>query len=280
MVLQKGRGKGRWRAAALRAVQNADNVENTSVGETSEEGMGYDGESNEQGEAEGRGTFRFPEGHVYVGEWKAGQAEGRGTFKWASGSVYDGEFRAGARHGRGMLRFVDGEVYAGEGNAGTIEGRGTFCHGNGDIYDGEFRAGKTAGRGKQLRTNGEAVKLTDGYSSSTAAVQLEMQASAGPSASREETRAASEAAIVTELPEASPENLARLEAEHKRVKAVLRAFEKKYEAENGSKPRKRTEWGTMWAEHVRYRQLRARGKAAKAAARAEQQSDALQDVTC
>jgi len=46
------------------------------------------------------------------------------------------------------------------------------------------------------------------------------------------------------------------EADHKVVKARLRAYEIEYEAKHGVKPRKRSEWGDMWAEYERYAVLR------------------------
>jgi hypothetical protein len=36
---------------------------------------GYEGEYNEQGAYDGRGTFRFGSGDVYVGEWRAGRRQ-------------------------------------------------------------------------------------------------------------------------------------------------------------------------------------------------------------
>ena len=52
---------------------------------------------------------------------------------------------------------------------------------------------------------------------------------------------------------------AELEAEHKAVKARLRAFEVAFAQENGGrKPRKPSEWGHAWADYERYAVLHAK----------------------
>ena len=88
----------------------------------------YDGARNAAGEKEGFGTFRFANGDVYEGEWKAGQREGRGTFRFADSAVYEGEYKADKKEGRGTYRYADGAVYEGEWKAGMMESRGNnFC---------------------------------------------------------------------------------------------------------------------------------------------------------
>ncbi|EOD19021.1 hypothetical protein EMIHUDRAFT_471736, partial [Emiliania huxleyi CCMP1516] len=70
----------------------------------------YEGERNAAGEREGRGVFRFANGNVYDGEWKAGKKEGRGVFRFSNGNVYDGEWKAGEEEGRGVHRWANGDV--------------------------------------------------------------------------------------------------------------------------------------------------------------------------
>ena len=70
----------------------------------------YGGEGNAAGEREGRGVFRFANGDVYDGEYKAGEREGLGVEQYADGEVYDGEWKADKREGRGVERYADGTV--------------------------------------------------------------------------------------------------------------------------------------------------------------------------
>jgi hypothetical protein len=62
----------------------------------------------------GKGTFAFPDGGKYVGEWKDGQRHGKGTSTFPGGSKYVGEFEDGKRHGPGTLTYSNGEKCVGE----------------------------------------------------------------------------------------------------------------------------------------------------------------------
>ncbi|MCK7513212.1 MAG: hypothetical protein MZV70_60420 [Desulfobacterales bacterium] len=48
------------------------------------------------------GTYTYPDGKVYTGQWELRERNGRGTLKYADGRVYDGEFKSGLRHGKGI----------------------------------------------------------------------------------------------------------------------------------------------------------------------------------
>ena len=114
----------------------------------------YEGERNAAGQMEGRGIYRWADGDVYEGEWKAGNMEGRGIYRFADGDVYDGEFKADKREGRGIDRYASGSVYEGEWNADKMEGRGKYVFANGAFYEGEFNADKREGHGIYRFANG------------------------------------------------------------------------------------------------------------------------------
>ena len=48
----------------------------------------------------GLGTYAYPDGRIYVGEFKEGSFHGRGVYSWPDGRVYVGEFKNGKRNGR------------------------------------------------------------------------------------------------------------------------------------------------------------------------------------
>jgi hypothetical protein len=48
----------------------------------------------------GDGTFLFPNGNSYTGEYRGNLMHGKGDFRWGNGNVYTGEFRNGKRHER------------------------------------------------------------------------------------------------------------------------------------------------------------------------------------
>ena len=73
---------------------------------------------------EGRGTYRFADGSVYVGDYRNGKREGRGVYRFSDGAVYEGEYKAGAMEGFGTYQYVDGRAEVGRyaGNVDVGEG--------------------------------------------------------------------------------------------------------------------------------------------------------------
>ena len=53
----------------------------------------------------GRGTYKWPDGSEYDGEYINNIKEGNGTFKWADGRIFKGTFKNGKPHGFGKLSF-------------------------------------------------------------------------------------------------------------------------------------------------------------------------------
>ncbi|EOD15166.1 hypothetical protein EMIHUDRAFT_119448 [Emiliania huxleyi CCMP1516] len=69
----------------------------------------YEGEYNAAGEREGRGVYRFANGNVYEGEFKAGKIEGRGVFRYTDGDVVSGFCKQGGPVGEGVKWMADGQ---------------------------------------------------------------------------------------------------------------------------------------------------------------------------
>ena len=81
----------------------------TAAGCEGETAMGrYLGEYNAAGEFEGCGVFRYANGDVYEGEWKAGLPEGRGVFWYTEGNVESGFYQQNADVGEGVMWMADG----------------------------------------------------------------------------------------------------------------------------------------------------------------------------
>ena len=55
-------------------------------------------------------------GDVYKGNWKEGNEDGFGTKKSPDGRVYSGNWKAGKRDGYGTLKYTNYEVLVIEGN--------------------------------------------------------------------------------------------------------------------------------------------------------------------
>ena len=103
----------------------------------------------------GQGTFTFPDGRKYIGEYKDGKWNGQGTFTFPDGRKYIGEFKDGRSNGQGTSTFPNGTKYVGEFKDGRSNGQGTFTFPNGTKYVGEFKDGKRNGQGVMFKVNGE-----------------------------------------------------------------------------------------------------------------------------
>ena len=73
----------------------------------------YEGELNELGQKHGQGTYRWPNGRIYIGDWMNNQLHGEGMESWPNGSKYEGDFRGNRRNGHGRFIWPDGREYSG-----------------------------------------------------------------------------------------------------------------------------------------------------------------------
>ena len=101
------------------------------------------------------GTFTFPNGEKYVGEFRDAKRNGQGTYTFPSGEKYVGEYRDDKRNGQGTLTFPSGEKYVGEYRDGKQHGQGTYTFPDGGKYVGEFRDNKRNGQGTLTSPSGE-----------------------------------------------------------------------------------------------------------------------------
>ena len=58
----------------------------------------------------GYGTYYYPNGDRYAGQFAYDQPHGKGTYYFADGDKFVGTFRQGKRSGPGTLFNADGEV--------------------------------------------------------------------------------------------------------------------------------------------------------------------------
>jgi hypothetical protein len=97
----------------------------------------------------GQGTYTYAgRGEKYVGEWRNGEINGQGTYYYRSGNHYSGTWRNGKKSGQGTYTYAGrGEKYVGEFADDQPNGQGTYYYSNGDRYDGEWRNGRKHGQG-------------------------------------------------------------------------------------------------------------------------------------
>jgi hypothetical protein len=137
-------------SAKKRAGQAADESQDRRT--NSAEGTGAAGDASEQASGAGRaatgcvlgdcqsgqGTYVWPSGSKYAGQFQNGLREGTGTYTWPSGSQYIGEYKSGLRHGRGAYHWSDGHSYVGEFHGDQKHGQGVYTWPDGTVFEGAW----------------------------------------------------------------------------------------------------------------------------------------------
>ena len=52
----------------------------------------------------GEGTFTWPDGRTYAGQFVNDRKEGHGVFTWSDGRTYEGGWKDGKQHGEGIYK--------------------------------------------------------------------------------------------------------------------------------------------------------------------------------
>lgn len=71
----------------------------------------------------GQGTYYYPDGSVYKGEWKDNVHSGKGVYEFANGTVYEGEWAMNLFHGYGYFIDATGHKWEGEFRKGVFESK-------------------------------------------------------------------------------------------------------------------------------------------------------------
>ena len=105
------------------------------------------------------GTFIWPVGDKYVGEWKDDKRNGQGTYTWGDssqwkGDKYVGQWKDGKKNGQGTYTFANGNKYLGQWKDGKKNGQGTFTWADGRKYVGQWKDDKYDGFGTFYLANG------------------------------------------------------------------------------------------------------------------------------
>ena len=111
---------------------------------------------------DGRGTYAWPDGKEYIGDWKEGIIEGAGRVTWPDGREYIGPWRDGRIHGRGSLTWyqngVPAQVYEGRWAEGKAEGLGNMTFEDGSAYNGGWSEGAANGNGSYTWPDGRTYR--------------------------------------------------------------------------------------------------------------------------
>jgi hypothetical protein len=112
------------------------------------DGSEYSGEFRDA-KLHGQGAYAYAgRGEKYVGEWRNGVINGRGVYYYRSGNRYEGEWRNGRKSGQGTYYYADrGDKYVGAFANDQPNGQGAYYYSNGDRYEGEWSNGRKHGQG-------------------------------------------------------------------------------------------------------------------------------------
>ncbi|MCC8994053.1 MAG: protein kinase [Candidatus Contendobacter sp.] len=123
------------------------NCENGSGTYRYPDGSEYSGDFR-NAKMHGEGTYAYAgRGEKYVGEWRGGVINGQGTYYYRSGNRYQGEWRNGRKSGQGTYTYANGDKYVGDFANDQPNGQGTYTYSSGDRYVGEWRNGRKNGQG-------------------------------------------------------------------------------------------------------------------------------------
>jgi len=85
-----------------------------------------------------KGTYTWPNGRVYNGEWNNIFRHGKGSYWWPDGRTYVGDWRNDKRHGAGVYSWPDGDAFEGKFHEGRRFGQGILRLASGDVFEQEW----------------------------------------------------------------------------------------------------------------------------------------------
>jgi formylglycine-generating enzyme required for sulfatase activity len=101
----------------------------------------------------GHGTYIYPDGSTYVGQWRDQQFDGQGTFTYSDGCVYIGEWKKNQRSGKGSFSRPNGAKYQGQWKNDMFDGEGTYFYPDGSLYVGHWENNMRTGPGIYTAAN-------------------------------------------------------------------------------------------------------------------------------
>ncbi len=107
------------------------------------------------GKIHGEGILYFSNGNKYIGNWENHYREGKGRMEFQNGDTYIGQFRKSKMSGIGEMRYANGDKYEGEWAEDLKHGKGKYHFADKSIYEGEFSRDKMHGEGVIKYPNGD-----------------------------------------------------------------------------------------------------------------------------
>lgn len=105
-------------------------------------------------EKHGEGTYHYPNGSKYVGQYDQGERHGEGVYYYPTGGRYEGQWHRHQRHGHGVCSFSDGSRYEGRWEDDYRWGHGVMVFPDGVKYEGEWKRDQRHGGGIEYAIDG------------------------------------------------------------------------------------------------------------------------------
>lgn len=106
------------------------------------------------GKPHGKGILYCSNGNKYLGDWQENWQQGEGKFIYREGHEYTGQFQRNHFHGKGIMQYANGDTYEGDWRSSLPEGIGKYSFNTGDRYEGQFVAGSFHGQGSMFYKDG------------------------------------------------------------------------------------------------------------------------------
>lgn len=106
------------------------------------------------GKLHGKGIFYYSDGTKYIGNWENQYRQGKGRMIFISGDEYFGNFKMNKMSGKGVMTYISGNTYEGDWLSNKQHGIGKFSFSNGDVYEGAFIEGMFSGQGTMYYSDG------------------------------------------------------------------------------------------------------------------------------
>lgn len=107
-----------------------------------------------QGKPHGQGILYCSNGNKYLGDWECARKQGQGKFIFQEGHQYLGDFHQDKFHGKGIMKFANGDQYEGDWKSSMPDGLGVYTFKNKDRYEGGFHRGRFNGQGALYYSDG------------------------------------------------------------------------------------------------------------------------------